>query len=118
MGETGMRSIEYYYDGARIVVRCDELSHFEREDTSVSGALLIGDIRRGLLIDTENGYVRPMLYTHKGLLDTGYLFNCIADLADAKLAAIMVTGFPVKSDVEKMYGDDLPHEVCEASCRD
>lgn len=115
MGESDMSGVEFYYEGKMLLVRCESLSHFIEEDVSISATLFVGDIRRGLLVNTENGDVRAVHYTHKGMLDKGYLFNCTCDLADAKLDALMATSVSLKSDVETMYDNDLPHEAREAS---
>lgn len=105
MGESDMSGIEYYYAGKMLLVRCETLSCFIEEDTSISATLFVGDIRRGLLVNTENGYVRAVHYTHKGMLEKGYVFGSTGDLADSKL-------------LEMIHGSDLPVEACEASSLD
>lgn len=103
MGENDMSVIEFYYTGKMILVRCDLLSRFIEEDQSISATLFIGDIRRGLLINTGNGEVRAVHYTHEGMIARGYQFECVSA--------------PVKSDANKMYDNSLTHEACEVSSR-
>lgn len=69
------RFIEVYYSGAKVVVRCRSLEEMP-EATYDCNPQLIGDIRRGILIDTEVGYIAPVLYTHDAMIDKGYKFDC------------------------------------------
>lgn len=77
--------IELYHAGKTMVLRCDSLEEVPEGSWNHS-PMLVGDIRRGLLIDTENGRVESILYTHDGLLDKGYPYGCTGDRADAKSA--------------------------------
>lgn len=65
--------IEFYYAGKMLLVRCESLVEMPEEVFSYSPRL-VGDIRRGVLIDTEYAKVEPVLYTHDGLLDNGWLY--------------------------------------------
>lgn len=80
--------IEFYYAGKMMVLRCESLVEAP-EVAWDTLPRLVGDIRRGLLIDTESGHVDAILYTHDGLLDSGYLYGCTGDCADAKLAKMI-----------------------------
>lgn len=100
MEESYMNGIEFYYAGKMLVTRCDSLVEIP-DDAYVSSARLVGDIRRGILIDTECAHVEPILYTHDGLLDKGYTFGCTGDLADTKL---------MKLAAASMYGTQCARE--------
>lgn len=91
--------IEFYYAGKMLLVRCDSL---EACDAVYSGSsTLVGDIRRGILIDTTNAHVVPVLYTHDGMLDKGYLYGCTGDFADAKLAKMATASMYGKMGVRE-----------------
>lgn len=68
--------IEFYYAGKMMVVRCDSTT-------------LAGDIRRGLLIDTETSSVNSVLYIHDELLNEGWRFGCTDDCAEVKLMKML-----------------------------
>lgn len=85
MGESDMRSMDFYYAGKMFLVSCESLSGFIEEDTSIRGTLFVGDIRRGLLVNTENGDVRAVHYTHEGMLAKGYRFAQTGDLTDSEM---------------------------------
>lgn len=106
MGESDMSGIQFYYAGKMFVLR---LAFFFRKGFRRRGEshpVPDGrDIRSGLLVNTESGETRQILYTHEGMLAKGYTFGCTGDLADTKL-------------LEMIHGNDLPAEACEESSRD
>lgn len=82
--------IDFYFADKMMIVRTDCLDLSDRLFTEDHvGCVLVGDIRRGLLVNTESGDVKPVVYTHSGLLDRGYMFGSTSALADDKLAALI-----------------------------
>lgn len=81
--------IDFYYSGPMMIVRVDCLDFSDKLFTDDNTqCVLMGDIRLGLLVNTESGNVQPIVYTHSGLISAGYLFGSTEDLADTKLAAL------------------------------
>lgn len=85
-----MTGIEFYTAGKMILVRVDALDKSEILMTDNGSSVIVTDnVRRGILINTETGTTHLYLYTHDGMLEKGYVFNCTGDLADEKLMRIM-----------------------------
>lgn len=96
MEESLVNGIEFYYAGKMVVIRLESYYGCDFDaDENPTPCLMIGDIMSGLLVDTQDGTTRQILYTHDGLLDKGYMFGCTGDLADTKL---------MKLAVSSMYG--------------